>query len=333
MAEERRGLVYSSIRVFLLAFFGLLGASVALILGVAMLSRAVGSEPLSQQSVVADAQGNREMHSSSAPVLLQVAVRGAIGTTNLDTASIEEQLLKSQEGALKNRVKGIFLLISSPGGAATDSYQIYQLLRSYKERHKLPIVAYCEGPALSGGYMIACAADQILAAPVSALGSIGVVSMPFFNVSQTMEKLGVREKTFTAGTGKDVLNPFRPWGPNEGAELQPLMDDTYQVFRNLVAQSRPKITAEALAAEYGARVFTVPESLQMGLIDAVAPNRESALKVLIPLAGISETAPYQVVDLHKTNWLHDLFSTRSPLVTGRWTHELKFPDQFPSLVN
>jgi protease IV len=325
MAEERRGLLYSSIRAFLLAFFGLLGASIALIIAIAMLSRAVGPEPISHESLVADAQGKREMQASSAPILLQVAIQGVIGATTLTGSTVEDQLLKTQEGALKDRVKGIMLLINSPGGSATDSYQIYQLVRTYKERHKVPVIAYCEGPALSGGYMIACAADQILASPLSVVGSIGVVSMPFFNVSETMEKLGIREKTFTAGKGKDVLNPFRPWTPDEGAELQPLMDDTYRIFREMVAKARPKISAEALAADYGAAIFTIPDGLKIGLVDAIASTREEALKTLLQEAGLSETAPYQVVDLHKRSWIQELLNNQSPLLTGRWTHELTLP--------
>jgi protease-4 len=317
-----------------MAFFGVLGVVVALLLVIVLLNRAAKHEALSESQLVPDANWNRELLADSSPVVLQLSIDGTIGLKDLSSATVQEQLLKSQEGALKGRVKAILVKINTGGGSAIDSYEIYQMLKSYKERHKVPIYAYCEGPALSGGYFVACAADQIYASPVSMVGSVGVISMPFFNVSDTMEKIGVKEKTLMAGKGKDTLNPFRPWKSDEGEELQPTMDAIYKVFRDVVAQARPKITADMLAEEYGARIFSPEDGLKAGYIDGIEISREETLKLLTKAGGIAEGTHYQVVDLSEQHWLSHLLSSSSPFVSGRWIHELTMGSEArPAVIN
>jgi ClpP class serine protease len=126
-----------------------------------------------------------------------------------------------------------------------------------------------------------------------------------------------------AGKGKDTLNPFRPWKADEGAELQPSIDATYKIFRDTVAQARPKVTSDALLEEYGAKIFTADEALQVGLVDLIEPSRDDALKALVKAAGIKEGTQYQVVTLAQRSWVEQLFSSQSPFVSGHWVHELK----------
>src|SRR5207244_10146556 len=118
----------------------------------------------------------------------------------------------------------------------------------------------------SGGMYIACSAEKIFATDSSLVGHVGVLLPTMFNFSQLMDTIGVGSKTITAGKDKDIMNPFRPWKPNEGASLQAITDVLYTQFVDIVTKSRPKLTKEALIEE-GAQIYSVEEALRLGYID------------------------------------------------------------------
>src|SRR5262249_48036492 len=143
-------LFHSSARSFLKAFFAILGLALAIFLIAALFSAASSLELSATDfynlEVRPNAKGSRKVLAKSAPVILKINIDGIIGTEKLTTQSMQELLVESREGLLKNnRVKAILLHINSPGGTASDADGIYRALKSYKEQYHVPIVAYVEG--------------------------------------------------------------------------------------------------------------------------------------------------------------------------------------------
>lgn len=320
----------SSLRAFFVALFGVLGVAVALIV-LSLISYGVFSSAdehtfNSDVKILPDAKGSRKKLGSCTPILLQITLNGEIGKDKLTGDEIEELLLDSREDAFEtNRVKGILLMINSPGGSVNDSDIIYRHLKEYKERYNVPVFAYVNGLCASGGYYIACASDKIFASDVSLIGSVGVLAWPpFINIVQTLEKIGMSSLTVSAGKGKDELNPFRPWKDGEQDHYQQLIDYYYKQFVALVSETRP-INKENLEEKLGAKVYPAPEAQKMGFIDVSGATRSQVLTALAKEAGID--GKYQVVGFETTSWWKRLLKeeSRTPLVTGKIKHELVLP--------
>lgn len=285
-------------------------------------------------SLLPDAEGEKKRVSKAAPVILQLNLKGMIGTELLNLEEIETQLIEARLGELgKNRVKGIFLYIDSPGGSAKDSDAIYRRLKAFKEKVRIPIYAYADGLLASGSYLIACAADKIYTSPTSIVGSVGVrLMLPFFNVYKVLEKWEVGVRTFSEGKHKDLLNPFRPWEEGEEGDLKALLADSYDRFVDIVVQERSQISRDKLIEEYGARIYSAKEAERLQFIDDGKSDYAKALQDLIGAAGIEKQKPYQVVEfVKKKNWVREMLQ-QSPFFTGRLTHQLQnFPLCDPSL--
>ncbi|MEI6242581.1 MAG: S49 family peptidase, partial [Chlamydiota bacterium] len=219
----RESLFSSAWRSFLKVFFGFFGFFIALI-PIIFLSSIFSSggfpPPKNEIVYLPDANDKIEVM-RSAPIILQLEIHGEIGKDNLTSEIVLSQLLEAQKGIMKDKVKGILLHMSTPGGGVTASYNIYQILSEYKMKYKIPVYAFVDGLCASGGMYISSAADKTYASAVSIIGSIGVISGPYFNVAQTMDKMGVLSKTLTEGKNKDMLSPFRQWSPEEDATLKP----------------------------------------------------------------------------------------------------------------
>ncbi|MBS0623350.1 MAG: S49 family peptidase [Verrucomicrobia bacterium] len=325
----KESIFLNALRSFFVALFGSIGAFFGfffvIMLCIFLISSSEDKKKLpSKLTILPDAEGNRKELSVSSPVILQISIEGVIGSDPITAEKIEEILLDSREEAFHNdRVKGILLVIDSPGGGVNDSDIIYRLIKAYKSVYKIPVYAYVNGMCASGGYYIACAADKIYASPVSIIGSIGVISWPpYFNAVEAMKKIGVSALTLSAGQGKDSLNPTRPWTADEGVHRQALLDFFYKDFVSLVTQNRPKITEEDLVKIYGAEVFPAPDALLKGYIDAVVDLKRDALTALVQTADIHE--PYQVVCFKTKSWWKELFQERAlPVIK----HEFSLPSE------
>lgn len=213
------------------------------------------------------------------PVVAVVRLSGTIGPSQplrggLNLAAVAPAL----EAAFSMRgVKAVALLINSPGGSPVQSSLIYKRIRSLAEEKGLPVYAFAEDVAASGGYMIACAADEIYADESSILGSIGVVSAGF-GFTGLIEKLGVERRVHTAGESKAMLDPFQPEKPDEVARLKALQGDVHDYFKKLVSGARgtrlkqddPEIFSGAFWAGEGA----VARGLADGIGDVRGKMRE-----------------------------------------------------------
>src|SRR6201747_806919 len=138
--------------------------------------------------------------------------------------------------ATKN-AKAVALVINSPGGSPVQSRQIYLRIRQLAAEKSLPVLVFVEDVAASGGYMIACAGDEIFCDPSSILGSIGVVGGSF-GFQDLIKRIGVERRLSTAGAHKAMLDPFLPENPEDVARVKALQREIHALFISLVTQSR-----------------------------------------------------------------------------------------------
>src|SRR3954471_19372539 len=175
--------------------------------------------------------------------------------------------------ATKN-AKAVALVINSPGGSPVQSRQIYLRIRQLAAEKKLPVLAFVEDVAASGGYMIACAGDEIFCDPSSILGSIGVVGGSF-GFQELIKKIGVERRLYTAGEHKAMLDPFLPEDPDEVAKLKAIQREIHAIFISLVKGARGgrlKGTDDLLfTGEYWAG----ETSVSLGLADAIGDLRST----------------------------------------------------------
>lgn len=332
MEVRRESIFVSAVRALCNTFAGMIGVIIGLvILGIVIGSLAKPSlvSDKTQMVIAADANGNRELLPHSAPVILKINIHGVIGSRDLNSKTIMSQLLDSQEGALKGRVKAVLLHINSPGGTAIDAHNIYTKLVEYKTKHQVPVYAYVDGLCASGGMMIACSADKILSGPLGVVGSVGVLMGPNFNFATLMEKYGVKQRTITKGIDKDMLSPYREWKPGEDQSLVNIVAYDYNVFVNLVANARPRLDKNKLINEYGAQVYDPVKAQEYGYIDDANSSYNSALSALVKEGEIS--GEHQVVELKVIHpVLSGLIEGKSPIFSGKVKHELQLPADIPS---
>lgn len=333
----RDSIFLSCIRTFFVTLFAMIGISVGLCLFILMIAALSSSttepELIFTQEVVANAEGVRKILSKDSPVVLKLNIVGVIGLDDLTMGAVKRQLIESREGDLKNnRVKAVLLYINSPGGTVVDADGIYNAIKTYKEQYKVPVYAYVDGLCASGGMYVACSADHIVSSDSSIIGSIGVISPSFFNVSQLIEKYGVQALTLSAGKGKDNLNPFRSWQKGEQDNIQDLINYYYQHFVNIVSTNRPGVDKEKLISDYGAKVFNPEQAQEIGLVNSVDHYR-ATLKELLKKISVEDDY-YQVVELQHKTWYSELFSSKNPLLTGTVTHRIQLtPNLDPALMN
>ena len=184
----------------------------------------------------------------------------------------------------------VFLVINSPGGSPVQSSLVAAHIRRLAEEKKLPVVACVEDAAASGGYWIACAADEIVADPASILGSIGVVAAGF-GFEGALLRLGVERRMHTAGTEKSFLDPFRPEAPEDVARLEVLLEDLHGEFRSWVLSRRADRLKASPEALFTGRFWPGRKAVELGLADRLgdaageAKRRFGATAKLIPVGG------------------------------------------------
>ncbi len=337
----------SIFRSFLRSFFVRFGTILGLLLGILLTFVLIGAffgkkddagklEYSYSPTIRANALGEREVLPDTSPVILKMNLQGTIGLENLNRHKTRELLIESREKTLKDdRVKAILLCIDTPGGTVTDADGIYRLLKEYKERYKTPIYAYVDGLCASGGMYVACAADKIYASESSIVGSIGVMVSTAMNFTKVMDKIGIESLTLTAGKGKDELNPFRPWKPDESKNYQALINDFYLSFVDIVTTNRPEVNKEKLVDEYGANVFTAAKAKEIGLIDEVGFTYSQTLELLAKDVGLNDEK-YQVIELTEDNWINALFRSQAnnPLLKGELKHSVQLQGELdPKLTN
>jgi serine protease SohB len=208
------------------------------------------------------------------PVVPVVRLTGIIGfSTPLKPGLTLATCARSLERAFAVRkARAVALQINSPGGSAVQSHLIFRRVRALAEEKKLPVIAFVEDVAASGGYMIACAADEIVADISSTVGSIGVVGGSF-GFHRLLEKIGVERRLYTSGEHKAMLDPFLPENPKDVERLKAIQKEIHEMFISLVSSRRgPKLTGPE-SALFSGEFWTGSKALELGLIDRLGDLR------------------------------------------------------------
>src|SRR5262252_7816375 len=183
------------------------------------------------------------------PVVPVVRLAGVIGfSTPLKPGLTLATIARALERAFNMRgTRAVALSINSPGGSPVQSHLIYRRIRQLAAENARPVIAFAEDVAASGGYMIACAADEIVCDSSSIVGSIGVVGGTF-GFSRLIERLGIERRVYTAGERKVMLDPFQPEKPEDVERLKAIQQDIHEGFIALVKSRRGAALAGPEAA-------------------------------------------------------------------------------------
>ena len=173
--------------------------------------------------------------------------------------------------AMKN-AKAVAVVINSPGGSPVQSRLIYLRIRQLAAEKKLPVLVFVEDVAASGGYMIACAGDEIFCDPSSILGSIGVVGGSF-GFQELIKKIGVERRLYTAGEHKATLDPFLQENPDDVARLKTIQREIHATFIALVKQSRGARLKGSDDFLFSGEYWAGETSVSLGLADGIGDLR------------------------------------------------------------
>ena len=166
--------------------------------------------------------------------------------------------------------KGIFLYVNSPGGGVYESDELYLKLKEYKEVTGRPVYAYMAQTAASGGLYVSMAADKIYANRMTMTGSIGVI-MSTMDTTGLQELIGIKEENITSGPNKAMGNPLTE---EQRAILQSMVDESYDIFVDIVAENRKLDKAKVREIADG-RVYSAMQAKELGLIDEIGTYEEA----------------------------------------------------------
>ncbi|GGF26454.1 peptidase S49 [Aliidongia dinghuensis] len=198
-----------------------------------------------------------------------IAARGGLRGKGLSIAGLAEPIERAFR--LKD-LAAVALVINSPGGSPVQSALIERRIRQLALEKNVPVLAFAEDVAASGGYWLALAADEIYAQEASIMGSIGVVSAGF-GFTDLIRRFGIERRVHTAGTSKAMLDPFRAEEPGDVERLKALQLDIHDGFKDLVRARRGARLREDDEIFTGA-VFTGRQALARGLIDGIGDLRQ-----------------------------------------------------------
>lgn len=220
------------------------------------------------------------------PVVRLSGVIGAV--TPLRPGMTLSGVARMLERAFSYRnAKAVALVINSPGGSPVQSRQIFLRIRQLAAEKKLPVLVFVEDVAASGGYMIACAGDEIFCDPSSILGSIGVVGGTF-GFQEAIKRLGIERRLYTAGEHKAMLDPFLPENPDDVARLKAIQREIHAIFIALVKESRRERLKGADDALFTGEYWAGDTAVALGLADGIGDLRSTLRarygeKVLTPV--------------------------------------------------
>ena len=164
------------------------------------------------------------------------------------------------------------LAVNSPGGAPVQAALIAGRIRALSEEKEIPVYAFCEDVAASGGYWLACAAEEIYAHPASIVGSIGVISAGF-GFPGLLEKVGVERRVHTSGDKKGMLDPFQPEKPEDIERLRDIQEDIHEQFRDYVRVRRGDRLNGTDDVLFSGEFWTGRRARELGLVDGLGDLR------------------------------------------------------------
>lgn len=204
-------------------------------------------------------------------MLVNARTGGILRATENPLSRFSQQLDKA---AADRRVKAIVLRINSPGGTVTCSETMYRLVRRFAEKSGKPVVAAVQEVGASGGYMVALAADRIVATPTSVVGSIGVIFQTI-HIEQTLGFVGVKVETIKSGDLKDMASPFRSMNEQDRKVIEDMVKGYHARFVATLQERRAIADDATLRLATDGRVFTGEQAVALGLLDQLGTLEET----------------------------------------------------------
>jgi serine protease SohB len=210
------------------------------------------------------------------PVVPVVRLAGVIGVvTPLRPGLLLSTIARSLERAFATRhARAVALIINSPGGSPSQSHLIFGRIRQLADEKKIPVFAFVEDVGASGGYMLACAADEIICNEFSIVGSIGVVGASF-GFNELMEKVGIERRIYTSGDRKAMLDPFLPEKSEDVKRIKAIQNDIHDHFIALVKERRGSKLNGSDKTLFSGEFWTAQKAIELGLADRIGDLRST----------------------------------------------------------
>ena len=212
------------------------------------------------------------MFFSKTPIIALIKLSGIISPegrlgskNNLNLNDLSDSLSKAFN--FKN-VKAVALLVNSPGGSPVQSSLISNRIRELSLEKEMPVYAFIEDVAASGGYWLSCAADKIYAMESSIVGSIGVISSGF-GVVEAIKKIGIERRVYTEGKNKGMLDPFLPERKEDIDQIKSIQKDLHEQFINWIKRRRGKRIKVSDEIVFNAGIWSGRQAIELGLIDNI----------------------------------------------------------------
>ncbi|WP_102109565.1 S49 family peptidase [Oceaniglobus roseus] len=205
---------------------------------------------------------------SKGPVVAVIRLQGVISTGGRGGLNDAAPAPLIEKAFARGKPAAVALSINSPGGSPVQSSLIASRIRRLSAEKNVPVHAFVEDVAASGGYWLASAADHIWADETSIVGSIGVISAGF-GLNEFIARHGIERRVYTAGKSKSMLDPFQPEKPEDVARLRSLQDEIHKAFINQVKTRRAGKLAEDRDLFTG-EIWVGQGAQEVGLIDGIA---------------------------------------------------------------
>ena len=208
-------------------------------------------------------------------IVAHIKLNGIIGNAGkfkqgIDFSGQEEIIKKAF--SLKKAI-AIAITINSPGGSPVQSHLIYKFIRAQAKKNKKKVIVFAEDVAASGGYLIACAGDEIYANSSSIIGSIGVIYSSF-GFTELIKKIGVERRVHTAGKNKSTLDPFLDEKTEDIERLKTIQLDLHKDFIKVVEESRSSKLNKSEIELFSGEFWSGNKAKELGLVDGIGDANE-----------------------------------------------------------
>jgi protease IV len=225
----------------------------------------------------------------------------------VSTGTTSDRLVEIIQQAIDDKgIKGMVVRINSPGGSSAASQEIFDALKRFRDSGR-PVVVSMADVAASGGYYVACAANEIFANASTLTGSIGV-AMPLAGYEGLFKLIGVEDRTLSAGKFKEIGSPTRPMTADEKALLQGMINQVYDQFWGVVSSQRGFKDEQRIDIAEG-KIYNGAQAKDIGLIDSIGGIHDAIVRAGA-LTGLGEKPTIE--ELGKTGLLDQLFGTSTP---------------------
>ena len=201
-------------------------------------------------------------------IVAVIRLEGVISTGGRLGGGINDQTMAPliEKAFELRKIKALALIINSPGGSPSQSSILAARIIRLSDEKNVPVYAFCEDVAASGGYWLACSAKEIFADENSIVGSIGVISAGF-GFHEFIARQGVERRVYTSGEEKSMLDPFRPEKKEEIARLRLIQKSIHQNFKDFVSARRGQKIEEKKV--FTGEVWEAKRAKELGLIDGI----------------------------------------------------------------